>query len=79
MKFVLLVFNESLLILNQVENLCSCIFTSWIRVLKHVCEWNRFVPSAGFIISETCSMSFMYKIKSSGPNINPCGTPQEIS
>ena len=64
MKFVFLVFNESLLVLNHVENLCSWIFTSWIRVLKHVCEWNRLVSSAnslGFIISETCSMSFIYK------------------
>ena len=28
MKFVFLVFNESLLVLNHVENLCSWIFTS---------------------------------------------------
>ena len=51
-------------------------------MLKHVREWNRLVSSAksiGFIISETCSMSFMYKMKSNGPNIDPCGTPQEIS
>ena len=35
--------------------------------------------SIGFIISETCSMSFIYKMKSNGPNIDPCGTQQEIS
>ena len=35
--------------------------------------------SIGFIISETCSMSFIYKMKSNGPNMDPCGTPQEIS
>ena len=35
--------------------------------------------SIGFIIYETCSMSFIYKMKSNGPNIDPCGTPQEIS
>ena len=35
--------------------------------------------SIGFIISETCSMSLIYKMKSNGPNIDPCGTPQEIS
>ena len=35
--------------------------------------------SIGFIISETFSMSFIYKMKSNGPNMDPCGTPQEIS
>ena len=35
--------------------------------------------SIGFIISDTCSMSCMYKMKSNGPNIDPCGTSQEIS
>ena len=35
-------------------------------------------PRRGFIISETCSMPFMYNTKSNGPNIDPCGTPQEI-
>ena len=24
-------------------------------------------------------MSFIYKMKSNGPNMDPCGTPQEIS
>ena len=66
-KFDFLVWNESLLGLNQVDNLCSCIIilcTSLIRLLKHVCERNRLISSAnsiGFIISETCSMSFIYK------------------
>ena len=32
-----------------------------------------------FIISETCSMSFIYRMKSNVPNTDPCGTPQEIS
>ena len=40
--------------------------------------------SIGFIITETCSMSFIsmsfiYKMKSNGPNIDPCGTPPESS
>ena len=35
--------------------------------------------SIGFIISETFPMTFIYKMKSNEPNIDPCGTPQEIS
>ena len=31
--------------------------------------------SIGFRISDTISISFIYKIKSNGPNIDPCGTP----
>ena len=49
------------------------------KSVKHVCEWNRLVLSAksiGFIISETCAMSFIYQMKSHGPNIDPCGTSQ---
>ena len=35
--------------------------------------------SIGFITSETCSMSFIYNMKTNGPNIDPFGTPQDIS
>ena len=35
--------------------------------------------SIGFRISDTFSISFIYKIKSNGPNIDPCGTPHVIS
>ena len=34
--------------------------------------------SIGFRISDIFSISFMYKIKSNGPNIDPCGTPHVI-
>ena len=37
------------------------------------------VKSIGFIISDKYSMPFIYKMKSNGHNIDPCGTPQEIS
>ena len=43
-------------------------------MLTHACEWNRLVSSAksiGFIISETCSMSFIYKMKNNGPDNDP--------
>ena len=52
------------------------------KSVKHVCELNMLVSSAksiGFIISETRSMPFIYKMKSNGPNMDPCGTPQDIS
>ena len=32
----------------------------------------------GFRISDTFSISFIYKIKSNEPNIDPCGTPHVI-
>ena len=32
----------------------------------------------GFRISDIFSISFIYKIKSNGPNIDPCGTPHVI-
>ena len=41
----------------------------------------RLVSSAnsiGFRISDTFSILFIYKIKSNGPNIDPCGTPHVI-
>ena len=34
--------------------------------------------SIGFRISDTFSIPFIYKIKSNGPNIDPCGTPHVI-
>ena len=34
--------------------------------------------SIGFRISDTFSISFIYKIKGNGLNIDPCGTPHVI-
>ena len=34
--------------------------------------------SIGFRISDTFLISFIYKIKRNGPNIDPCGTPHVI-
>ena len=47
--------NESLLVLNQIENLFSCICTSSIRVSKHVSEWNR-------LLSYTLSIIILYNM-----------------
>ena len=43
-----------------------------------VCEINKFLSSANKIESsfEALFKSFMYRIKNSGPRIDPCGTPQ---
>ena len=34
--------------------------------------------STGFKTVDTFTISIIYKIKSSGPNIDPCGTPHII-
>ena len=34
--------------------------------------------STGFKTVDTLTISFIYNIKSNGPNIDPCGTPHII-
>ena len=46
-----------------------------------VCAWNKLVSSAnsiGLRMFETFTISFIYMIKSNGPNMDPWGTPQVI-
>ena len=77
-KFVLLKFRHSLFALNQFDSLSSSQFKVLIRKSGSVCEINKFVSSANKIESsfEALFKSFMYRIKNSGPGIDPCGTPQ---
>ena len=73
-------FNDNLLALHQIDNLSNSAFTVDIRVRMHLFEYNRLVSSAKIMNCnkfEQLTTSFMYKIKSKGPNIEPCGTTHE--
>ena len=79
MWFVLLILRTSLFVANQVDILINSWLVSLIKYSKLSCVWNKLVSSANrFILKifETFAISFMYKMNSSGPNMDPWGTPQ---
>ena len=63
-----------------------CFFwSSWLSIdtakSTFLSEYNKLVSSANkqnVTISEVLQMSLIYRIKSNGPNTEPCGTPQVI-
>ena len=63
---------NSLLVWNQ--TFCNSSFISLISC-QNLCEPSS-ANSTGFKTVET--ISFIYNIKSNGPNIDPCGTPHII-
>ena len=74
-------FNVSLLELIQLLTLYNSIFTLCIK--KHSSWWlaYRVLLSANKINLKNLlefTISFIYKIKSKKPCMDPCGTPQEI-
>ena len=79
-KFVLVKFKESLFARNHFDSLVNSQFRVLIKKSGSLCEMNKFVSSANRIDSrfESLFKSFMYRIKNSGPKIDPCGTPQQI-
>ena len=81
MKFVLLAFIDNLLALNQLFTSCNSSFTIFILLFMSLCEYKIVVSSANKIksrIFDVYVISLTYNIKSSGPSMEPCGTPQMI-
>ena len=80
-KFVLLIFRESLLTANQMFNLSSSLDTVFDRFKMLTSEQNIFVSSANrtnLRIFETLQISFIYNMNREGPRIEPWGTPHDI-
>ena len=62
----------------RITYLAHCLFHC-ISTKKSYPDLNKLVSSENSInlsTLETLLMSLMYRIKSSGPNTEPCGTPQ---
>ena len=86
MKIDFFIFRESLLVWNQVVIFCNSSFISSINVSKsvidfrhhHEIDWCPQQNSTGFKTVDTFTISFIYNIKSNGPNIDPCETPHII-
>ena len=79
--FVLEIFKENLLALNQVATFLSSSFIVSKRFSIWESEINKFVSSANIIgvsLLELRKSSFMYMKKKIGPWLEPCGTPQII-
>jgi len=82
MKFVFLMFKESLFTLNHSCTLhnSSLIFLKRFDML--LSDKNKFMSSANIIefsFFDALHRSLIYIINRSGPSIEPCRTPQETS
>ena len=78
-KFVLLGLIDSLLALNQLFTACNSSFTIFTLLFISLCEYKIMVSSANKIksrIFDVYAISLTYNMKSSGPSMEPCGTPQ---
>ena len=81
-NFVLLTFKDNLFQSNHIFNLLSSSLMSSCNFSKLSPEQKTFVSSAKSTIDssfDTWQISFIYKIKSLGPSIDPWGTPQAMS
>ena len=79
--FVLEIFKESLLALNQVATFLSSAFIVSKRFSIFEPEINKFVSSANIIrvsLFQLVKRSFIYMRNKSGPRMEPCGKPQVI-
>ena len=79
--FVLEIFKESLLALNQFATFLSSSFIVSKRFPILESEINKFVSSANIIgvsLLELLKRSFIFVRNKSGPRMEPCGTPQVI-
>ena len=79
--FVLEIFKESLLALNQFASFLSSSFLVSKNFSIFESEINKFVSSAkiiGVSLLELLKRSFIYMRNNSGPRMEPCGTPQII-
>ena len=48
------------------------------NLCEHGIDWCHQQIVLGFKTVDTFTISFIYNIKSNGPNIDPCGTPHII-
>ena len=72
---VLLTLRESLLALSQLSAPTSSLFTVAWTLLMSLSDANTVVSSAKWTKRIWFYMSLIYKRKSTGPNTDPCGTP----
>ncbi|KAK2181315.1 hypothetical protein NP493_403g01007 [Ridgeia piscesae] len=80
-KLVLFTLSDNLLTLNHISSFSSALLTVHAISPIFLVEYKMLVSSADKIILsnfDTSHMSFMYKINSTGPRIDPCGTPHLI-
>ena len=77
----MVILRESLFAANQAESLLSSLFKILFKVTGSFSEINKLVSSANKMDSrrEASQRSLTYMIKSRGPRIEPCGTPQRIT
>ena len=78
MNLVFLVFNDNLFALNQFDTFINSELTISFNFHISLPEKNKFVSSANNMNSrrsEQFTISFIYRIKSNGPKMDPCGTP----
>ena len=81
-KLVISIFKDNLLAFTKSKILNISSLTSRILSLRSVPVQNRLVSSAksiGIKKLDTFVKSLIYKRKSKGPSIDPCGTPQLIT
>ena len=77
----LFTLSDNLLTPNHISSLSSSLFTVHAVSTIFLVEYNMLVSSANKIILsnfDTSHISFMCKIKSTGPTMDPCGTPHLI-
>ena len=84
MKRVFLRFNDSLLVFSQSTTLIISsfiIFTRWSGFLPdtNICHYESSAKKSEKRTLDTLARSFMYNKNSSGPNMEPWGTPHVIS
>ena len=84
MVLVLLTFNDSLFTMSHSFTLANSLLipSANLCLLNAFVVVNKVVSSAYIIHLNTLlenTISFMYNVNKSGPNIDPCGTPVNIS
>ena len=78
MKWVFLIFRDSLFAFNHKEISFNSSFNVFIIKSLSLPLMNRLLSSAnsiGNVFLHTVAWSFIYMRNKSGPNIDPCGTP----
>ena len=81
MKWVFLIFRDSLFAFNHKEISLNSSFNVFIIISLSLPLTNELLSSAnslGNVFLQTLARSFMYMRNKSGPSIDPCGTPHLI-
>ena len=79
-KVVQFTLCDNLLTLNHISSNSSSLLTTHAVSIIFLVEQSMIVSSANKILRnvDTSHVSFMYKINTTGPRIDPCGTPYLI-